>query len=227
MLMDDWIKDVKKKGGVDTDGAYGKQCMDLYNDYCHRVLGISGKTGASCAKLILKNTYVMKYFKKIKNYLEFIPQKGDIVVWTSGDYGHVAIVRDNKSTINVLRTIDQNWVSQKLTEENHNYTYMAPLYFLRPLDQSNINPKKEEVKEEVKVEETKLEVPAEEPKVETSAEEKTEIVETKPVTDNTIAEEETNSIENTVNTSENQSSHKNILMKILELLKQLINLLFK
>lgn len=219
MLMDDWIKDVKKKGGVDTDGAYGKQCMDLYNDYCHRVLGISGKTGASCAKLILNNTYVMKYFKKIKNYLEFIPQKGDIVIWTKGEYGHVAIVRDNKSTINVLRTIDQNWVAQKLTEENHNYTYMAPIYFLRPLDQSNIVPKKEEVKKE--------EAKVEEPKAETSAEAKTEDVETKPVTDNTIAEEETKTAENTVNSSENKSTHKNILMQILDLLKQLINSLFK
>ena len=54
--------------------------------------------------------------------------------------------------------------------------------------------------------------------VETLAETETENVETKPVVDNTIAEEETKSAEN---------SHKNILMQILDLLKQLINSLFK
>jgi len=146
MHIDNWIKEVKAKGGVDRDGHYGKQCMDLYNDYCDRVLGLKGNTGADYAKLILNNSYILKHCKKIKNYLDFVPQKGDIAVWTGGQYGHVAIVRDNKSDINILRTIDQNWVSQKLTEENHNYIYMAPLYFLRPLDQSNIEDKKEKPK---------------------------------------------------------------------------------
>lgn len=51
-----------------------------------------------------------------------------------------------------------------------------------------------------------------------STEIKTENVETKPAVDNTMAEEETKSAEN---------SHKNILMQILDLLKQLINSLFK
>ena len=153
MLMDDWIKDVKAKGGVDRDGHYGKQCMDLYNDFCHRVLEVEGKTGCAEARLIItKDKTIKKYTKQIKNTPSFIPQKGDIAVWTGGTYGHVAIVRDNKSTVNVLRTIDQNWTPLKLTEVNHNYIDYAPLYFLRPLDQSNINPVKEEAEELVKEE---------------------------------------------------------------------------
>ena len=55
-------------------------------------------------------------------------------------------------------------------------------------------------------------------KKESSAENKIGNVETKPAVDNTMAEEETKSTEN---------SHKNILMQILDLLKQLINSLFK
>lgn len=55
-------------------------------------------------------------------------------------------------------------------------------------------------------------------KKESSAENKIVNVETKPAVDNTMAEEETKSAEN---------SHKNILMQILDLLKQLINSLFK
>lgn len=181
MLMDDWIKDVKAKGGVDVDGAYGKQCMDLYNDFCHRVLEVEGKTGCASAKLIItKDKTIKKYTKQIKNTPSFIPQKGDIAVWQGGEYGHVAIVRDNKSTVNVLRTIDQNWTPQKLTEVNHNYIDYAPLYFLRPLDQSKIVPVKEEVKPEVK-EPVKEEVKQEatEPVVETE-DVKEEIVETIP-----------------------------------------------
>lgn len=231
MLMDDWIKDVKKKSGVDTDGYYGKQCMDLYNDYCHRVLEVEGKTGCAEARLIItKDKTIKKYTKQIKNTPSFIPQKGDIAVWTGGKYGHVAIVRDNKSTVNVLRTIDQNWTPLKLTEVNHNYTYMAPLYFLRPLDQSNINPKKEEVKEEpekIPVESEPEATDTNVGTVESSAEEKTEDVEIKPTTDNTTAEEETKPAEDTVNLSENQSTQKSALQKIIDMVIDFIISLFK
>ena len=142
MHIDEWIKDVKAKGGVDTDGAYGKQCMDLYNDYCHRVLDIQGKTGADRAKNILKNDYVMKNFTRINNTPSFVPQRGDICVWTGGTYGHVAICL-GKGDVNYFYSIEQNWEPQKLTEEKHNYTYMKPLVFLRPKDQKNIKPKEE------------------------------------------------------------------------------------
>lgn len=141
MHIDEWIKDVKKKGGVDIDGYYGKQCVDLHNDYCTRVLGLTGKTGASYAKQLINNTYLLNHCKKIKNTLLTIPQKGDIAVWTGGQYGHVAIVLA-KGNLNSFKSLDQNWVAQKLTEEKHNYTYLAPLYFLRPLDQKNIVTKK-------------------------------------------------------------------------------------
>ena len=140
MTFDNWVKDVKKKGGVDVDGAYDKQCMDLYNDYCDRVLGLTGQTGASCAKYILNNKYVMKHVKKIKNTPSFVPQKGDIAVWTGGTYGHVAICYGQGNTTK-FKTIDQNWTPLKLTDVWHNYTYLAPLYFLRPLDQNKIKGK--------------------------------------------------------------------------------------
>ncbi len=199
MLMDDWIKDVKAKGGVDRDGHYGKQCMDLYNDFAHRVLEVEGKTGCASAKLIItKDKTIKKYTKQIKNTPSFIPQKGDIAVWQGGEYGHVAIVRDNKSTVNVLRTIDQNWTPQKLTEVNHNYTDLGPLYFLRPLDQSKIVPVKEEVKSEVKEpvkEEIKPEVS--EPVIEKEVKE--EIVETIPSESEEIAKNDVKIEEKTNN----------------------------
>lgn len=137
MKFNSFINDVKNKGGVDTDGYYGKQCMDLYNYYCKHVLELTGKTGADCAKNILKNTYVMGQVERINNYPAFVPQKGDIAVWTGGTYGHVAICLE-QADINTFKTIDQNWKLQKLTEEVHNYTYLAPLVFLRPKNQKNL-----------------------------------------------------------------------------------------
>ena len=139
MTFENWIKSVKKTKGVDVDGAYGKQCMDLYLDYCDRVLGLPHKMGAACAKLVLKNSYAMKQFKRINNYPSFVPQKGDVCIWNSGTYGHVAICLGQGNTSR-FKTIDQNWKPQTLTEEWHNYIYMAPLVFLRPKNQVNISP---------------------------------------------------------------------------------------
>ena len=40
MKFSEWLDYIKRVGGVDTDGYYGKQCMDLYNSYCNNVLGL-------------------------------------------------------------------------------------------------------------------------------------------------------------------------------------------
>lgn len=137
MKFNEFLNKVKKMGGVDTDGYYGKQCMDLYNYYCNNVLGLQ-KVGADYAKEILNNSNLMNNVKRIDNYLEFVPQKGDIAVWTGNQYGHVAICL-GEGDINSFKTIDQNWKgTRQLSEEWHNYTYMAPIVFLRPKNQTNI-----------------------------------------------------------------------------------------
>ena len=75
MKFDEYIAWRKQEGEVDLDGCYGFQCMDLYNDYCQRVLELTGNTGASIAKEVLKNPYVMENFYRIDNYPDFVPQK--------------------------------------------------------------------------------------------------------------------------------------------------------
>lgn len=136
MKFSEFINKVKQMGGVDTDGYYGKQCMDLYNYYCNNVLGLQN-VGASCAKEILNNSNIMNNVERINNYPEFVPQKGDIAVWTGGQYGHVAICL-GEGDVNRFKTIDQNWKPQQLTEEWHDYLYLGPIVFLRPKNQSNI-----------------------------------------------------------------------------------------
>lgn len=137
MKFNEFVNKMKAQGGIDKDGMYGKQCMDLYNYYCVHVLGLIGNTGAPCAKQILNNSYIMQNVTRINNTPSFVPQKGDIAVWTGGTYGHVAICL-GVGDVNSFRSLDQNWKAQQLTEENHNYTYLAPLVFLRPKNQSNI-----------------------------------------------------------------------------------------
>lgn len=144
MKFNDWLKDVKSKNRVDTDGYYGKQCMDLYNDYCNRVLGLKN-VGASCAKDILNNKNIMDNVERIDNYPNFVPEKGDIAVWLGGKYGHVAICLGDGDK-KYFKTIDQNWIPQKLTEENHNYTTMGKIVFLRPKNRKNIEEKKDDEK---------------------------------------------------------------------------------
>lgn len=147
MKFSEFINYVKSVGGVDTDGYYSKQCMDLYNYYCNNVLGLQN-VGANYAKNILNNPNIMNHVDRINNYPEFVPQKGDIAVWTGSQYGHVAICY-GEGDRNVFKTIDQNWDYDKrlLSDEWHNYDYLGPIVFLRPHNQENII---EEVKEEVK-----------------------------------------------------------------------------
>lgn len=137
MKFDEYINWRISNGEVDLDGAYGYQCMDLYNEYCQKVLELTGNTGADYAKNIIHNQYVKENFEFIYNYPDFVPQKGDVAVWLGGTYGHVAICL-GPADLNTFITLDQNWVPQKLTQEFHNYLYMCPLVFLRPHNQKNI-----------------------------------------------------------------------------------------
>lgn len=66
-------------------------------------------------------------------------KNGDIAVFTGGEFGHVSICY-GEGDINSFKTIDQNWKPQQLTDEWHDYFYLAPIVFLRPKNQSNINP---------------------------------------------------------------------------------------
>ena len=138
MRFNEWIQYVKSQGGVDTDGYHGKQCMDLYNSFMREVVGLDGNTGADIAKNILNNNYVMENVERIDNYPEFVPEKGDIAVFTGGEFGHVAICL-GVGNVNYFKSLDQNWnLDGELMTVNHNYFTFAPLVFLRPKNRTNI-----------------------------------------------------------------------------------------
>jgi len=104
--------------GIDYDGAYGYQCMDLYLQYQKEVLGVQPK-GAAYAGLLWDN-YDSNVFTKIPNTLTFVPQAGDVCIWTGG-YGHVAIATGS-GNIWAFHSFDQNYPLGSLPHvQGHNY----------------------------------------------------------------------------------------------------------
>lgn len=120
MKFNEQIEYVKNVGGVDVDGWYDKQCVDLHNHYCRNVIGLTGNTGASYAKYLINNEYLKQNFKIVKNYGTYIPPKGAIAVWTGFTCGHVGIVLS--ANLMSFKCIEQNWVGKcELSETIHNY----------------------------------------------------------------------------------------------------------
>ena len=84
--------------GTDYDGVAGVQCVDLIKLYLNKVFGLNpgawGNAYEYYANWTAYTTELQKNFNRIANTPDFIPIKGDIMVWNTnvgGGYGHVAI----------------------------------------------------------------------------------------------------------------------------------------
>lgn len=79
--------------GIDYDGHYGFQCVDLYRQYVQEVIGVPQSPGVTGAKDIW-DSYLPEYYDKIANTPDGVPLPGDIMIWGTkyGQYGHVAVV---------------------------------------------------------------------------------------------------------------------------------------
>lgn len=128
---------------LDYDGVYGVQCVDLIKYDLDKVFNI--KPGAwGNAHAYYDNFYdhpeLVKTFDRIANTPDFVPKKGDIVVWKkalNGAYGHIAIA-DGVGNTDYFYSYDQNWTghNDKCTRIYHSYKYVAGV--LRPKDKSKI-----------------------------------------------------------------------------------------
>jgi hypothetical protein len=134
MTLNDFISKYKNKK-VDFDGAYGGQCVDLFNQYLVDMLGISNPIGmfpVASAYQIWDYAKGNEKFERIVNDPNAVPQAGDILVWGKGvgPHGHVAIYISGD--VNKLISFDQNWNGvQKCIEVNHNYDDI--IGWLRPV----------------------------------------------------------------------------------------------
>ena len=109
--------------GVDFDGYYGFQCMDLYQQYNKEVVGAPHIPADPAYKVWDENKYPTDFYTKIANTLTGVPQAGDVVIWASGvngGYGHIAVF--DSGDANNFVSFDQNWpVGTVCHLQSHNY----------------------------------------------------------------------------------------------------------
>lgn len=128
---------------IDYDGVSGVQCVDLIKLYLDKVFGIKAGAWGNARDYWLSfdsREPLKKNFTKIKNTADFVPKKGDIVVWSgdisaSNDYGHIAVACGEGNT-SAFYSYDQNWNGKEVKKIKHNYTALYGV--LRPKDLDNI-----------------------------------------------------------------------------------------
>ena len=131
---------------MDYDKVAPNQCVDLVKFYLKQVFDIeSGAWGnAHCWYDNFNNIPNLKNnFTRIANTPEFIPQRGDIMVWSislNGKWGHIAIC-DGIGDTTYFYSYDQNWTGNldPCNRIKHNYNHV--LGVLRPKDQTRIKGK--------------------------------------------------------------------------------------
>lgn len=98
---------------IDFDGVYQAQCADLTVDYMWWATdGKYRMKGNAIDAINTKANNYGNYATIHKNTTNFLPQVGDIAVWTQAPahptYGHIGIVYGNIN-LNTCTMLDQNW----------------------------------------------------------------------------------------------------------------------
>lgn len=123
----DWAR-WRVKNPIDWDGCYGVQCVDLIAAY-YSYLGTITPGGNGCDYSWNK---LPSGWQRIKYYEGFVPQPGDIAVWTysTSKYGHVAVI--------ISANISSMYVAEQLgsthTGREHSYSYSYGTFYgvIRP-----------------------------------------------------------------------------------------------
>lgn len=141
MTMNEWVsKNLGKY--IDYDGAFGVQCVDLVKSFVKNVLGVEPESIGNAIEYYNKrktSSYLVKNFKWISYKKDFVPQKGDVCVFTSkSGKGHVSIA-SGKGNKEYFYSYDENYPTgnhEPMTLIKHSYSSL--LGVLRPKNQSNI-----------------------------------------------------------------------------------------
>ena len=109
-----WCKNKIGKSGVDYDGAYGVQCVDLIREYTTwlgKDMGpVSSGSASGYATQAIPTSYYTRYGNSTK------PAAGDIFVWGNnaygaGSYGHTGVIYEVGS--NYYKYIDYDGVTHR------------------------------------------------------------------------------------------------------------------
>lgn len=119
MTFQEFLNKYNSKG-IDFDGFYGFQCMDLAHKYAVEVCGQDIPNAPAAKDVWTKPT---PGYTKIANTPDGVPQKGDIIIWGTGagPYGHIAVFY--QGDVWKFTSFDQNWpVNSVCHFQQHNYT---------------------------------------------------------------------------------------------------------
>ena len=109
MTIDDFFNKVKGKK-IDYDGVYKNQCVDLIKQYEFDVMCIIPEAVGDAKDYYLNfenKKFLKNHFIKIPNTPDYVPLKGDVVVFGGGKYGHICIATGEGNT-SYFYSYDQN-----------------------------------------------------------------------------------------------------------------------
>ena len=140
MTFEQFLQYYKVGQSYAYNGTYNGECVTLVKLYILNVLDVIPQSIGNAKEYWLKRNgkYIQSIFTPIKNTPDFIPQRGDVFVRTSGIYGHIGIVIS--ATKDYFYTIEQNYNGCGVVK-NVKHTDWKNINFLRPKNQENINPK--------------------------------------------------------------------------------------
>jgi len=134
MTLKDFIKKYDGKV-IDFDGAYGRQCVDLFNQYIKEVWGIKEPIKefpvASAYQLFDKAKAKPNFITQL-NGPNDVPQAGDVIIWNQGvgPHGHVGIYVDGD--VMKFNCFEQNWNNiQKCVKNSHSYNHITGWFRLK------------------------------------------------------------------------------------------------
>lgn len=132
MTLDEFVKKYNGKK-VDFDGCFGAQCVDLARQYIKDVLEVPNPEPVVGAK----DFYINHERRPIqKKYFDRIPirkarlQKGDLIIWGTGKYGHIAIALDDHFTVFEQDGYDQE-LGARITHRDMSHTILGVLRYAR------------------------------------------------------------------------------------------------
>lgn len=124
---------------VDFDGVAGVQCVDLVDQYLKDCFGIEG-VWCSGAKDLYNNfkSYpaLVNAFDRVPNTPDLVVQKGDIIIWGGGSWGHTGI-GSGEGDVDWFMSLEENTLGRheptQLVKHWFNYDVSNPcLGVLRP-----------------------------------------------------------------------------------------------
>jgi len=135
MNVDQFVEKYENKG-LDWDGAYSTQCVDLARFYWANVCEISQPRSVSGAKDFWvsygTDTNLNQNFQRISNTPDGVPNKGDVLIWGSeyGPWGHIAIFL--KGDASSFTAFSQNDPIGTLSIKKQYKNYFGVLGWFRP-----------------------------------------------------------------------------------------------